>query len=135
MAIHHKHLFVIVSVMQLGAVPEFILHAGTNMVHDSISGGRSIEVPHLMHLSFLNGTHITMQLSHCLLLLCLANHHWKKGRAIFKHSHYRKYFFKSLSIKEGHCRYQKSPQSALILLKLSHGRNYSNCKMIKPISQ
>ncbi len=63
-----------------------------------------------------------MRLSHSLLLSCLACHHCKKGRARFKHSCYRKVFFKSLSIKDWHHWYQKIPCCDLILLKLSPWR-------------
>jgi hypothetical protein len=43
---------------------------------------------------------VVMQLLHCLLLLGLARHLAKKRNRKFKHSHYRKDFFRTLSIEE-----------------------------------
>jgi hypothetical protein len=70
-----------------------------------------------------------MRLSQRILLLCLAHRQGKKGREKFIHVHYRKDFFKTLSIEERRRRYRRIPRCAPIPLKLSpwrkllHSRN------------
>ncbi len=62
---------------------------------------------------------VVMQLLHLLLLLGLARHLAKKRNRRFKHSRYRKDFFRTLSIEERCCHYRKISRCALIPLKLS----------------
>ena len=63
-----------------------------------------------------------MRLFDCALLLCLACRYSRKKRRPYKHSRYRKDFFKRLSIEERRRRYRKIPRSALIPLALSPWR-------------
>ena len=64
-----------------------------------------------------------MHLFDCTLLLFLARRYSrKKTRHPYKHSRYRKDFFKRLSIEERRRRYRKIPRSALIPLALSPWR-------------
>jgi hypothetical protein len=65
---------------------------------------------------------IAMHFMQSALLLCLACRHARKKRAPYKHSRYRKDFFKSLSIDERRQRWQKKPRCALIPLALSPWR-------------
>ena len=68
-------------------------------------------------------TPFAMRLFDCALLLCLARRYSRKKRRPYKHSRYRKDFFKQrLSIEERRRRYQKIPRSALIPLALSPWR-------------
>ena len=63
-----------------------------------------------------------MRLFDCILLLCLARRYSRKKRRPYKHSRYRKDFFKRLSIEERQRRCRKIPRSALIPLALSPWR-------------
>jgi hypothetical protein len=71
------------------------------------------------HNHVLHTPIVAMQFLHCLLLLDLAHHLAEKRRGRFKHSCYRKDFFRTLSFEERHQCYQKIPQCTLIPLKLS----------------
>jgi hypothetical protein len=62
---------------------------------------------------------IAMHFMQSSLLLCLACRQARKKRGPYKHSCYRKDFFKSLLIDERQRRYQKNPRCALIPLVLS----------------
>ncbi len=70
------------------------------------------------HHHILHTPIVVMQFFHRLLLLGLAHHLAEKRRGILKHSCYRKDFFRTLSIEERCCHYQKIPQCSLIPLKL-----------------
>ena len=63
-----------------------------------------------------------MRLLHQVLFLSIAYCHARKKRGPYKHSRYRKDFFKSLSIEERRRRYRKIPRCALIPLALSPWR-------------
>ena len=73
-------------------------------------------------LAFPTASSFAMRLLDSALLLCLARRHARKKRGPYKHSRYRKDFFKRLSIEERRRRYRKIPRSALIPLALSPWR-------------
>jgi hypothetical protein len=70
------------------------------------------------HHHILHTPIVAMQFSHCLLLLGLAHRLAEKRRGRFRHSCYKKDFFRTLFIEERHQCYQKIPQWFLIPLKL-----------------
>ena len=108
--------------------PKLVCAFSTNLTRDSSSTPTPRHLlPRLFSTSQPASTlHRTppfaMRLFDCALLLCLARHYSRKKRRPYKHSRYRKDFFKRLSIEERRRRYRKIPRSALIPLALSPWR-------------